>query len=282
MLDELCATGYVGTDLGDWGFMPTDPDRLRAELERRGLALVASFVPCDLRDPDAHDEGVRTALRAARLLAAAAPADADGHRPMIVLADANGTDPARTLYAGRVTSAMALGPDEWEVFAAGTERIAAAVQEDTGLRTLFHHHCAGFVETPDELARLMELTDPRLLGLVLDTGHLVFGSGGDDGRLPLETLSRYADRIGLIHFKDCQPTVAALARAEHWDYFTAVRQGVFCELGQGCVDFPAVVEQLRAQQYSGWIVVEQDVLPGMGSPRESAARNRAYLRDLGL
>jgi inosose dehydratase len=61
-----------------------------------------------------------------------------------------------------------------------------------------------------------------------------------------------------------------------------VRQGVFCELGQGEVDFVAVLAVLRQQGYQGWIVVEQDVLPGMGSPKASARRNRDYLRDIGL
>jgi inosose dehydratase len=76
--------------------------------------------------------------------------------------------------------------------------------------------------------------------------------------------------------------VAGRARAEGWDYNRAIQEGVFCELGQGCVDFPGVVAWLRERGYDGWIVVEQDVLPGMGSPRESARRSREYLASLGL
>ncbi|MDX1522722.1 MAG: xylose isomerase, partial [Anaerolineae bacterium] len=67
-----------------------------------------------------------------------------------------------------------------------------------------------------------------------------------------------------------------------WDYFQAVGHGVFCELGQGCIDFPAVLEWLRQRDYDGRILVEQDVLPGMGAPKESARRNRDYLRSIGL
>jgi inosose dehydratase len=282
MLDELRATGYAGTELGDWGFMPTDPALLRNALGGRELSLINAFVPVPLRDPYAHDEGVADALRVARLLAAGAPPDGAGQRPLLVLADANGTDPARTLYAGRVTPEMGLDPEDWTIVAAGAERIAWAVAEETGLRTLFHHHCAGFIETPQEIDRLMALTDPDLLGLVLDTGHLVYGSGGADGRLPLGYLHQHAARIGLVHLKDCHADIASRARREEWDYFTAVRQGVFCELGQGGVDFPALVEELRRIDYSGWVVVEQDVLPGMGTPRQSAERNRAYLAGLGL
>ncbi len=155
--------------------------------------------------------------------------------------------------------------------------IARAVREETGLRTVFHHHCAGYVETPDEVATLMQHTDPTLLGLCLDTGHFVYG-GGD----PVDALRQYGDRIWHVHFKDCHPEIAAQARAQGWDYFEAVRRGVFCELGQGCVDFPAVVQMLRSQGYDGWVIVEQDVLPGMGTPKESAQRNRDFLTSLGL
>ncbi len=104
---------------------------------------------------------------------------------------------------------------------------------------MFHHHCAGYVETPDEIARLLSLTDPEVLGLVFDTGHYAFASGGTVWLAGLaDGLKRFADRIWYIHFKDCQPEVAAQSRAEGWDYFESVRRGVFCELGKGCVDFP--------------------------------------------
>jgi inosose dehydratase len=71
-------------------------------------------------------------------------------------------------------------------------------------------------------------------------------------------------------------------RTGGWDYFQAVRGGVFCELGQGQVDFIAAIKQLKEIAYEGWIVVEQDILPGMGTPKESALRNREYLKQIGL
>lgn len=272
VLDEIAETGYTGTELGDWGFMPTDPAALRAELARRGLDLLAAFVPVALANADAHADGEATAVRTAQLLR-----DAAGEDCFIVLADDNGSVPVRTQNAGRVTPAMGLTGAQWETFAAGANRIARAVKERTGLRTVFHHHCAGYVETPAEIERLMALTDPALVGLCLDTGHCMFG-GGD----PLDLLGRYADRIWHVHFKDFDPAVEKQAREQGWDYFGAVRHGVFCELGQGAVDFPAMRDALRARGYAGWIVVEQDVLPSMGSPKASAQRNRDYLRSLGL
>ncbi len=272
VLDEMVETRYAGTELGDWGFMPTEPAALRQEIQKRGLTLLGAFVPVMLKDPAAHAPGVDAAVRTARLLAGAQP-----DIPFIVLADDNGKIPARTQNAGRITPDLGLTPAEWQTFAEGAERVARAVKQETGLRTVFHHHCAGYVETPDEIDTLLRLTDPSLLGLCIDTGHYRFG-GGD----PLAFLRQNAQRIWHVHFKDCHRGIAAQSRAGGWDYFTSVRNGIFCELGQGEIDFPAVKAELDAQGYNGWIVVEQDVLPGMGKPKESALRNRQYLAGIGL
>ncbi|MBI4876129.1 MAG: TIM barrel protein, partial [Acidobacteria bacterium] len=270
MLDELAETGYTGTELGDWGYMPTDPAALKAELERRGLVMLGAFVPVALKESAAHAAGVAEAVKTARLLAAVAAEP----KPYLVLADSNGSVPERTRSAGRITAGMGLSPAEWKVFSDGANQVARAVEAETGLRTVFHHHCAGYVETPDEIARFLEGTDPRVIGLVFDTGHYAYGAGECDAVAGLE---RFRERVWYIHLKDCQPEVARQAREGQWDYFQALRHGVFCELGKGCVDFPAVLRWLKAAGYEGYTLVEQDVLPGMGAPKESARRNREYL-----
>ncbi|MEI6781145.1 MAG: TIM barrel protein [Verrucomicrobiota bacterium] len=273
MLDELAETGYTATELGDWGYMPTDPPALRGELSRRGLAMVGAFVPVALKEPAALAGGIANAVKIARLLSAVATTPL----PYLVLADNNGTVPHRTQRAGRITAADSLSATDWKTFASGAEAVARAVLTETGLKTVFHHHCAGFIETQDEIARLLELTDPKLLGLVFDTGHYTYGAGGADA---VAALDRFRDRTWYIHLKDCHPGVAAQARAAGWDYFEALRHGIFCELGQGSVDFPRLLRRLAETNYQGYMLVEQDVLPGMGSPKESARRNRQYLASI--
>ena len=272
VLDEMRDTGYEGTELGDWGFMPTEPDRLKTELGTRRLALVGAFVPVPLAVAAAHAAGVHTAVRTARLLRDAGGADA-----VIVLSDDNASVPEREQQAGRITAADGLSDAQWEVFAAGADQVARAVRDATGLRTVFHPHCGGYVETVAEIDVLMRRTDPSTLGLCLDTGHIVY-AGGD----PLDVLDQQAPRIWHVHFKDCHPGIAVDARAAGLGYLAAVRSRLFCELGAGAVDFVAVLAALRRHAYAGWIVVEQDVFPGQGAPAESAARNRAYLRSLGV
>lgn len=270
VLDEMHAIGYSGTELGDWGFMPTDPAQLRDELTSRELTLIGAFVPVALVNADAHAAGEASAGQHARLLS-----DVGGDAPFIVLSDDNGTVAQRTHNAGRIRAEHGLTQAQWDTFVQGVHRIAQSVRDETGLRTVFHHHCAGYVETPAEVDTLMQHTDPNLVGLCFDTGHYRFG-GGD----PLDIFDRHAERIWHVHFKDCHPEVAACSHDEDWDYFKSVGNGVFCELGKGDVDFPAFIAELRNHNYDGWIVVEQDVLPGMGSPYKSAERNFQYLNSI--
>ena len=235
--------------------------------------MVGAFVTTRLVDSRFYGETRERAVLTARLLASVA----GGIAPVIVLSDEPAADPTRTLAAGRVTPNMGLPAEWWEEAAEGIEQIARAVRDETGLLTVFHHHCATFVETPQEIDAVMQHTDPALVGLCLDTGHAVYGGGS-----AVELLARYGDRIRHVHFKDCEPKVAERARLDQWDYQTALQHGLFCELGKGSVYFAAVLRGLEQAGYGGWIVVEQDVLPGMGAPLDSARRNRQHLRDIGI
>jgi inosose dehydratase len=272
VLNEMVETGYEGTELGDWGFMPTDPSQLASVLTTRNLKLLGAFVPVSLAITDNHKEGIRKALRVAELMHTAGYKEA-----FIVLADDNGSVPERTKNAGRITPSMGLNDEQWEIFAQGADQLALAIMDKYGMRTVFHHHCAGYIETVAELDKLMELTSPELLGLCLDMGHLAFG-GGD----PVDALKKHYYRTWHIHFKDYDPKVGVDSKRKKWDYFESVRQGVFCELGKGNVDFHQITRELLQRNYNGWIVVEQDVLPGMGAPRVCALNNRKFIESLGL
>jgi len=272
VLDEIKETGYIGTELGDLGYMPTTPRLLRAEIDKRGLELLGAFVPVALADKSKHNEGVTSALKVAELMYKAGYKDA-----FIVLADANGSVPERTKNAGRIHPEMGLSDNQWKIYAKGAESIARIVRDSFGLRTVFHHHCAGYVETPQEIDKLLSLTDSNLIGLCLDMGHYAFGGGN-----PVKALKDYSDRIWHVHFKDFDPKIALASKEVNGDYFDAIKRGVFCELGKGNVDFKAVVNLLNELKYDDWIVVEQDILPGMGNPKNCAQGNRDYIKTLGL
>jgi inosose dehydratase len=270
VLDEIADTGYVGTELGPWGFLPTDPDALRPELDKRGLSMVSAFVPVSFLDGDSIEAGEAQALRVGRLLAAL---DAQ----VIILADENGKVSELVQQAGRRRGSW-LSEADWDVYAANVNRVARKVYDELGLRSTFHHHCAGYVETPQETGHLMDRTNSELVGLCLDTGHWLY-AGGD----PLDAVKEYGTRINHVHFKDCDLNVRQLSIDEKLNYFQAVQAGVFSELGEGSVNFPDIVTELKRLDYDGWGTVEQDVLTDdLDAPRHSARHNRDYLRKLGL
>ena len=126
-----------------------------------------------------------------------------------------------------------------------------------------------------ETATLMNLTDPRLVGLCIDTGHTHFG-GGNAAR----AIEFYGDRVWHIHLKDFDKRAAKRMLAQNWDYERAVDEQVFCELGTGDVDFKEVLQALQRVGYQGWAVVEQDIKPGAIGAKENAIRNMRYISNL--
>lgn len=279
MLDELAEAGYTGTELGDWGFFPTDPHHLAAALAERSLDMTGAYVGTRLEDATQQGETVKHNLMIARQLRAVADLNHQDHAPFLVIAADNGSDPVRIQNAGRITPDMELEDGLWPVLGETINRIAVAARDEAGIASVVHFHAAGWIETPREIDRLLEHVGDHV-NLVFDTGHFALGAGHAD--TVLATMDRLASRIGYVHFKDWSSRLAAEVAEAELDYFQAVAKGVFCELGQGDVDFPAVRDWLLRTGYTGYVTVEQDVVAGLGSPFESAQRNRRYLADIGF
>ncbi len=271
VLDEIAAAGYRATELGPYGYYPTDAANLRDQLARRSLQLTSAFVPLRLKDRAAV-EGCLTETRAiARLLAACGA-------KYLVLADH--MSPERMACAGwAAQTGIALTSGEWKTVAESVRAVAALAAEH-GLRCVFHHHVGTYVETPQEVATLMQETSSRDLALCLDTGHYFYG-GGD----PVEAVRQYGSRIEYLHFKDVDPRVLDEARRERVGFLDGVRRGIFCPLGRGGVNFPGLKQELNNVGFQGWAVVEQDIDPSgaaasASTPAESAAASRHFLRSL--
>jgi inosose dehydratase len=272
VLDGIARAGYAGTELGPYGYLPTTPRELDHELRSRGLALGSSFVPLPLEDGARREASVRAALAVGRLLAS------QGVREVIVADD---EDPGRTARAGRVPGDGSAGFDDaqWREAVTTLNAVAGALRDELAMTVVVHHHAGTFVETPQEIDRLLAETDPELVGLLLDTGHAVYG--GSD---PVDVLRRHGSRVRYVHLKDVRADELARVRTTDISMSEAWKRGVFCPLGEGVVDFPGVVESLRSRGYDGWLIVEQDVVPDEDGrldpePFASARRSRAYLRE---
>ncbi len=263
VLDEIAQLGFDGTELGPYGFYSTDAGQLRDELARRHLTLTSAFVPVGLFNPARQEADIQLARNVAALLQALAC-------PYIVLADA-------------MKPPDAPEPDRaaWQKAARLMESLAREFRQ-LGLDSVFHLEAGSQLETPAHMDLLAELTDPELIGICLDTGHHAY-SGGD----PREAIAKHGKRIRYVHLKDLNKSVARRVQSERLDFYTAVNMGIFPPVGSGDVDMAGVIGDLRAVNYDGWIVVEQDILGTHDSagrtPYEAVGISRRYLREtLGL
>ncbi len=179
----------------------------------------------------------------------------------------------RRQVAGHVSCRDRLPAADFQHMVRMLNRIGAITLQ-YGVRTCFHNHVGTPVETEEEYELVLARTDPDLVFLGPDTGHLYWG-----GTDPLPFIQRHAGRILALHIKDVDPEVAGRGRDLAWDYATTVQAGLWQELGAGCLDFPALFATLEKASFAGWIVVETDVTR-MATPLASAIASRQYLRQL--
>jgi len=265
MLDEMVAAGYTGTELGPYGFFPTDAAVLKPQLEKRKLKLLGSFVPVVLSDPASAKVAVEQIRKVGDLLAAL-------KAPFLVLADAQ--SPERDRISGRVSAEDALTAAQWKNVAKVVEE-AAKVAKGFGLDLVFHPHVATYVETPQECERFFDVTSHTGVGLCLDTGHCVYGLGD-----AVEEADKFKSVLRFVHIKDVDAKVLEEARRKKLTFEQAIEEKVFTIIGHGSIDFPAFFRLLAKNNYSGWMVVEQDVKFGATPipPAESIAASLRYLR----
>ena len=267
MLDEMVQAGYTGTELGPYGFFPTDPAVLKPKLETRKLKLLGSFVPVMLSDPASAGVAVEHIRKVGNLLSTL-------KAPFLVLADAQSD--VRDHISGRVPSdgSAGLSVAQWKNVAKVVEE-AARVANEFGLDLVFHPHVATYVETPEECERFFDVTSHTGVGLCLDTGHCVYG-GGDT----VFEADKFRSVLRFIHIKDVDAKVLDVACRRELTFEQAIEEKAFTIIGQGSIDFPAFFRVLAKNNYSGWMVVEQDVKFGATviPPAESIAASLKYLR----
>ncbi len=272
VMDEVAEAGYAGIDLGPAGYL-ADNEHLGQELRRRNLGLAGGFFELPFSDPRAM-KGALQGLDG--LLDVFDAAHVDGLNPRPTLADI-GSDERRAHPAqAALDHSLGFDAEGWKRFAAGVEMALTRCRE-RGYEPTFHHETGTNIEARWEIEKVLELTE---IGLCLDTGHLLLG-GGD----PVVAMREWKSRINHMHLKDARRDVVdqiireAAPVAEIW------KRKAFCRLGDGDLDVDAVLNALR-DGYSGWLVVEQDVLPDaddpLGTPARDQRANRQFLKARGF
>jgi len=266
-LDEVALAGYEWTELGPYGYLPTDIKSLRSELDKRGLRISGSFVMADLEDPEGWPEIERQLMGTGEMLAAL---DAR----FLLLIDDTYSD----LFTGQLRSPKTLDEDGWKRLVETTNKVARIAAERFHLRLVYHPHADTHVECEPQITKLLEDTDAALVGLCLDTGHHAY-RGGD----PVGFFRRHHDRIRYLHLKSVDRDMQRRVQTEKIPFAIAVGMDLFCEPSVGAVDFCAFRDVLRESNYDGWATVEQDMYPApFDKPLPIAKRTREYLRSIGI
>ncbi|MFF2908294.1 myo-inosose-2 dehydratase [Paenibacillus sp. NPDC057934] len=265
ILDDIQSLGLKGTEMGRK--FPTDLALLKEELAKRDIQLVSQWKSVLFSDPAYREQELEAFREHAKFL------QSMGSK-VISTCEVGGSlhfDPRRTPNESEV---IRLDEAGWASLVEGLNA-AGRIAQEYGLKLTYHHHGGTAVESPEEIDKLMELTDPQAVYLLFDSGHALYG-----GANPLDVLRKHYDRVAYVHLKDVRPALLEQARADGVDFVTCIRRGVFTVPGDGCIDFTPIIGELVSRNYTGWALLEGEQDPGEHPAREYAEKALRYLESL--
>lgn len=261
-ISEMALAGFSGSEIGNK--YPANPAVLKHYLDVRGLQICnAWFSSLFTSEPFEVTKKAFIAHRdrlnalGAKIIGASEQGNSIQGKPLNIFG------PDKPVYTR----------EQWKAVAEGYNELGR-LAKDVGMTLTIHHHMGTGIQTAEEIDTLMSLTDPDLVYLLFDSGHLTFA-----GIDPMPVLKKYIHRIRHVHLKDVRQAVRAQAEKEGWSFLTAVRAGVFTVPGDGDVDFAPIFEVLEKEGYEGWVVVEAEQDPAKANPFEYAVKARRHIRE---
>ena len=257
--------GYEGFELGNK--FPKDGPALKAKLDSFGLACVSGWYSGFLAEDSVAAEVERCKAHMSKL-------QYNGVK-VVVYGECAGT------IQGQIDTPLAKRPRFasdalWKAYAERLNAFGAHLQTSYGITLAYHHHMGAYVESPDDLDRLMALTDPASVGLLYDTGHAYFGGATEPDLL----LKKHVARVVHVHCKDVRPKVIAQARNDGWSFLNGVLNGTFTVPGDGVINYDAILNTLHAAGYQGWLVVEAEQDPALAPSYAYAQKGFQTLRGI--
>lgn len=267
-LDEIAAAGYLFTELGPQGFMPQDPNQLKEELGSRNLTCAGGTVFAGLhKGKDALEIAKQKFGQEAKLLAAV------GAKFLVHLPE-QWTD----MHTGEAVQNAEIDPDQWNNLTQGTNELARYIWEEFGIHLVFHPHVDTHVDTQERIERFLEDTNPELVNLCLDTGHVAYCEGNN-----VQIVERFPERITYVHLKSVDPTIRKRALDEKLPLSETVKLGVMCEPWYGEPNMPDFLAALGQLDRDIFTIVEQDLYPVESHiPFPIGARTAGYYAGCGL
>lgn len=266
-LEEMAQAGFSVLETGPYGYFPTDPVQLKDEMERRGFRVVAGTGWGILHRAEAWAETERT-FRSIGETHAAVGAEYVVHLPPMF----------RDEKTGAFTDERHLTGAAWNLYIGNANRLGRILKQDYGLQMVLHPHGDSHIETPEDIDRIFDATDPEYVGFCLDTGHIVYGQGD-----PIELVRKYPERISYVHIKAMDPELVRQAHDEDWAFAWAVAKGCSVKPPEGEPDMPTLLEALADLDKHLYVICEQDTYPCDPSfPLPNAIKTREYLASIGL
>lgn len=260
-ISEIALTGYTGTEIGCQ--YPQDPKILNTEFERRGLSAITAWISTYLNEKPMwwNERAFIDHMNFLKSIGA----------NLINVSDQSYS--IQHCFDTPLKNKYVLNDDQWEELAKGLDHLGK-IAVDNGMQIVYHHHMTTTVQKTGEIDRLMEMTDPRYVNLIYDTGHLTFS--GED---PVEILKKHFDRIKHVHLKNVRKSVMEKCYAEDKSFLRSIPEGVFTVPGdpEGMVDFPTIFKILEEKGYEGWLVVEAEQDPDIANPLDYAKMAREYV-----
>lgn len=266
VMGEISSLGFQGTEISRK--FPKDPDELKKALDKFQLRLTTQWKSVLFSEPRRHDHELASYREHVLFL------KKFGCK-VVSTAEIGGSilnqDPRR---GQDETFVQRLDQDGWKYLTEGLNQ-AGEICRDNGMKLVYHHHAGTVVEQPEEIDRLMEMTDPNLVYLLYDTGHGYYG--GND---PIELFDKYYKRIKYIHLKDVRQEVLEKARRKHYSIRQCIRDGLFTVPGDGCLDFHAIIHAIIEKGYTDWALIEGEQDPSIYNPYEYAKKSKAFIEEI--
>jgi len=262
VLSQMSELGFKGTEF--CRKFPRDVEKLKQLLDSKGMVLTSQWKSVHFSDPSRHAEEMRAFREHADFLKAM------GCQYVVTCETGNAfEDPAKNTVEVRQ-----LTDDQWKYMIEGLNEAGRYCKEN-GMYLVYHYHGETVVERPEEIQRLVEMSDADLVHLLYDSGHAYYG--GSD---PLELLKKYYDRIKYVHLKDVRREVLEWKRANGIRFREAVIKGVFTVPGDGCIDFRPIFDEFKKRNYEGWMIIEAEQDPDVANPYEYAVKTKQYIQEV--
>lgn len=260
-VSEMALAGFDGCSVGHK--YPTDRAVLKAALDLRGLRVSEPWVSTYFTLREMVDRTLDTFRAQMDFIKSMGATD------MVVAEFGQAVNPlpAVSLFP----NCPKFSPGQWDALLKGLDQVGR-MAKDSGLRLCYHPHVGTGVMDKDDIDNLMAKTDPDLVHLLLDTGHLAFARVD-----PLAVTRQYGPRIKHIHLKDVRSDVVAQVWDQHLSFRDAIEAGVFTVPGNGAINFDPIFAALADAGFRGWLVVEAEQDPKKANPLTYAKMARSFL-----